>query len=376
MHRVWKALGMNRLWRAFFGPQSNPIVRVLVPQLLVVCLFGLYIFCGSIIFVLLDSKIANETFTEVLLFSFTTLATIGYGNISCSTYSSQLFCIAFALVGIPLTLLTLANLGKYLTKLYWLMLFCAGKNIKWRACQNANLPLPTVIALLIMTFAFGSFFFYEKGRGFTVDDVYFSVISFATVGYGDRKPTTDNPGVLIGMLVFLIWGMILTTTFFTGVSGYVRSIHYLGKRMRGSRDVQIWFGGKNMKVSEFLGIVSDEFSVSPRQLKGLLRDLDGLIKAAIEENQQISAKPSILQIASQFKKGKRGISLQEFTDRGTRRKRLHKFSMVETSRLLRPLKDEDIPKKNLQRMGRRSESVDLGELGRRQQLLDVEVSPC
>ena len=53
------------------------LVRVLVPQFLVMMLLVVYVFSGSVIFVLLDDKIANETFTEVVLFSFTTLTTIG-----------------------------------------------------------------------------------------------------------------------------------------------------------------------------------------------------------------------------------------------------------------------------------------------------------
>uniref|UniRef100_A0A0N5ANT8 Ion_trans_2 domain-containing protein n=1 Tax=Syphacia muris TaxID=451379 RepID=A0A0N5ANT8_9BILA len=200
--------------------QYIKLVRVLVPQLLVVILFILYVVAGSAIFVMLDEKIANETFTEVLLFSFTTLTTIGYGNISPATKSSQLFCIAFSIVGIPMALLTLANLGKYLTKVYWLMLVCFGKV----SCQNANMPLPTTITLLLVTFAFGSFFFYETGRGFTVDDIYFSVISFSTVGFGDRKPSADNPWMLMGMVLYLIWGMILMTTLFAAISVYLRAV--------------------------------------------------------------------------------------------------------------------------------------------------------
>ncbi|VDD88542.1 unnamed protein product [Enterobius vermicularis] len=353
-----------------FSDQSLlELVRVLVPQFLVMMLLVVYVFSGSVIFVLLDDKIANETFTEVVLFSFTTLTTIGYGNISPSTNSAQLFCIVFSIVGIPLALLTLANLGKYLTKIYWLMLVCFGKNIKWRACQNANMPLPTTTSLLLITFAFGSFFFYEKGRGFTVDDIYFSVISFSTVGFGDRKPSANDSTMLIGMVLYLIWGIILMTTLFAGVSGYLRTIHHLGKRLRGSRDVQVWFGGRSMKVSKLLQIVAKEFNASPRQIKGLLRDLDDLIKTAIEENQQISAKPSILQIASQYKyKGSRKLlSLQEFPRLVSRRKKLHKFSMVEDVRVLKAFKDESItkaPRKDLIALGKRSNSVDIGEISR------------
>uniref|UniRef100_A0A0M3IV52 Ion_trans_2 domain-containing protein n=1 Tax=Ascaris lumbricoides TaxID=6252 RepID=A0A0M3IV52_ASCLU len=129
------------------------IIRVVVPQLLVIVLLFSYVLFGSGMFVILDDNLAKENFTDIILFSFTTLATIGYGNISPSTPLAQLFCIVFSIFGIPMTLLTLANLGKYLTKSYWMALVCLGREIRWRACENSKLPLPTILTLFIITFA-------------------------------------------------------------------------------------------------------------------------------------------------------------------------------------------------------------------------------
>ncbi|VDK44945.1 unnamed protein product [Anisakis simplex] len=273
---------------------SFQIIRVVVPQFLVVLLLFSYVLFGSGMFVLLDGNLAKENFTDIILFSFTTLATIGYGNISPSTPLAQLFCIVFSVFGIPMTLLTLANLGKYLTKSYWMALVCLGREIRWRACENAKMPLPTILTLFVITFAFGSLLFYHKGKGFSVDDVYFSVISFATVGFGDKFPTADDPVLLVGMICYLVWGMILMTTMFSVVSAYLRMIHYLGRQLRGARDVHVWFGGKSMKVSALLEIVAAEFNATPRQLKGVLRDLDTIITDAVGENQLLSRRPSIL----------------------------------------------------------------------------------
>lgn len=39
-------------------------------------------------------------------------------------------------------------------------------------------------------------------------------------------------------------------------------IHYLGRKLRGARDVHVWFGGKSMKVSKLLEIVANELNVS------------------------------------------------------------------------------------------------------------------
>uniref|UniRef100_A0A183EHC3 Ion_trans_2 domain-containing protein n=1 Tax=Gongylonema pulchrum TaxID=637853 RepID=A0A183EHC3_9BILA len=201
----------------------------------------------------------------------------GYGNITPTSPAAQLFCIAFSIFGIPMTLLTLANLGKYLTKGYWMALACVGQEMRWRPCENAKMPLPTLLVLFLLTFAFGSLLFYQKGKGFSVDDVYFSIISFATVGFGDKFPTADDPLRLIAMVCYLVWGMILMTTTFSNVSSYLRTVC---------------------------------FSASPRQLKSVLKDLDGLISAAAEENQLLSRRSSILFKGRCSVKKRIGYSLQ------------------------------------------------------------------
>ncbi|VDM26483.1 unnamed protein product [Toxocara canis] len=371
--KIWK-------WKSLFDPQTNEILRVVVPQFLIVILLFAYVLFGSGMFVILDENLAKENFTDIILFSFTTLATIGYGNISPSTPLAQLFCIAFSVFGIPMTLLTLANLGKYLTKSYWMALVCLGRvrfsacstsrlEIRWRACENAKMPLPTILTLFIITFAFGSLLFYHKGKGFSIDDIYFSIISFATVGFGDKFPTADDPIRLIGMMCYLVWGMILMTTMFSVVSAYLRMIHYLGRQLRGARDVHVWFGGKSMKVSELLEIVASEFNATPRQLKGVLRDLDGLITAAVGENQLLSRRPSTLFRSRRSSRKRLGYSLQEGFPAKGRKQRYNFLETMDNRRSEKPVKEETVMvNKNFFKERQaidRSQSVDLGEFNRR-----------
>lgn len=54
------------------------------------------------------------TFFGSVLFSLTVLSTIGYGHIAPVTWVGQMFCIIYALVGIPLMLLVLTNVGRVL----------------------------------------------------------------------------------------------------------------------------------------------------------------------------------------------------------------------------------------------------------------------
>ncbi|VDM29680.1 unnamed protein product [Toxocara canis] len=57
------------------------------------------------------------SFVDSILFCFTVITTIGYGNVAPQTFAGRLFCIFYGLIGIPLTLLAIADLGKFLSEL-------------------------------------------------------------------------------------------------------------------------------------------------------------------------------------------------------------------------------------------------------------------
>jgi hypothetical protein len=57
---------------------------------------------------------AEHNYIQSVFFTTTILTTIGYGNISPVTFQGHLFCIFFAIIGIPFTLSILADLGQIL----------------------------------------------------------------------------------------------------------------------------------------------------------------------------------------------------------------------------------------------------------------------
>ncbi|KAL3073113.1 hypothetical protein niasHS_002848 [Heterodera schachtii] len=56
------------------------------------------------------------TFLTSMYFAGTIFTTIGYGDIACETFFGQLATVAYAILGIPLMLITLNELGKFLYK--------------------------------------------------------------------------------------------------------------------------------------------------------------------------------------------------------------------------------------------------------------------
>ncbi|KAK6037634.1 Ion channel [Cooperia oncophora] len=56
------------------------------------------------------------TASSALFFAATTMATIGYGNIVPATSSGRIACVVFALFGAPLAIITIGDLGKFLSE--------------------------------------------------------------------------------------------------------------------------------------------------------------------------------------------------------------------------------------------------------------------
>uniref|UniRef100_A0A0K0E4S4 Potassium channel domain-containing protein n=1 Tax=Strongyloides stercoralis TaxID=6248 RepID=A0A0K0E4S4_STRER len=56
------------------------------------------------------------SFSDSILFAFTVITTIGYGNVAPKSFGGRLFCIFYGLIGIPFTLLAIADLGKFISE--------------------------------------------------------------------------------------------------------------------------------------------------------------------------------------------------------------------------------------------------------------------
>ncbi|GMR37514.1 hypothetical protein PMAYCL1PPCAC_07709, partial [Pristionchus mayeri] len=236
---------------------------LVLPQLLLSLGISVYLVAGVYAFQALDKDLAEKSFNEMLVFEISTLATIGYGDVSPRTTAARAFCIAFSVAGIPLFLLMVANIGKHLTKAFWhLYSVVVGK--KQLGALRGDLKMPLIVSLLLFTsiIVIGSETMAHSGDETLVDDVYFSFISFATVGFGDKVPIVDTTLRIIFGLVYIIAGVVAISALFTTFNDWLRKLHYLGRRFRGARDVQVWMGGRSMPVSRLLTIVGEEFNVS------------------------------------------------------------------------------------------------------------------
>uniref|UniRef100_A0AC34PW87 Potassium channel domain-containing protein n=1 Tax=Panagrolaimus sp. JU765 TaxID=591449 RepID=A0AC34PW87_9BILA len=131
-----------------------------------------------------------------------------------------------------------------------------------RPMGDATLPMALILLLYFVVFMFGCLIYPEdtQVRDFSLRNLYFSVVSFATVGFGDESPKSSTWQRMIPMFVYLMFGMILSGMMFSVIHHKFRRITKVGSKVNHASDVTIWFGSESMKVSKFLEIIAEEFN--------------------------------------------------------------------------------------------------------------------
>ncbi|XP_036444911.1 potassium channel subfamily K member 4 [Colossoma macropomum] len=137
----------------------------------------------------------NSTFSSswdlasAFFFSGTIITTIGYGNISPQTEWGRLFCICYALMGIPLFGFLLAGVGDHLgTGLRKAVAKIEMLFLKWKVSPTIVRVISAVLSILLglVLFVFVPILVFQEVEKWTLlESAYFVVITLTTVGFGD-----------------------------------------------------------------------------------------------------------------------------------------------------------------------------------------------
>ncbi|XP_069879464.1 potassium channel subfamily K member 17 isoform X1 [Dipodomys merriami] len=124
-------------------------------------------------------------FMGSFFFSVSTITTIGYGNLSPQTMAARLFCVFFALVGIPLNLVVLNRLGRLMQRgVHGCARRLGGRGqdpaqARWLAGAGALLS-GLLLFLLLPPLLF------SRMEGWSyLESFYFAFVTLSTVGFGD-----------------------------------------------------------------------------------------------------------------------------------------------------------------------------------------------
>uniref|UniRef100_A0A915LB74 Potassium channel domain-containing protein n=1 Tax=Romanomermis culicivorax TaxID=13658 RepID=A0A915LB74_ROMCU len=281
------------------------------------------------------------TFETAIFFATTVVTTIGYGTPVPLTFGGRLMCVFFALIGVPLALLTIADMGKFLSEhliyLYGCYLeFQLKMKRRWRkfrkqpleegvcakcrrisTCSNGiqalangalndvrsphqdrrmsvlhhdyfdaldiqeeTVPATVLMVILVGYTALGGWLLQHLETWTFFEAFYFSFITMTTIGFGDLIPSKDAHMFII--LLYIIMGLIITTMCIDLVGiHYVQKIHYFGRKIENARNTLAIIGGKVVYVHEFY---SQLLSHKRQALERLGYRLSGIPDAFIIEN--------------------------------------------------------------------------------------------
>ncbi|XP_062981469.1 potassium channel subfamily K member 16 [Elgaria multicarinata webbii] len=133
---------------------------------------------------------SNWDFSNSFFFAGTVVTTIGYGNLAPSTVDGQVFCVFYALFGVPLNLAFLNQLGKGLSAHLINLERWVHKPGRARMVQTLTmvffLTAGTLLFLVFPPMIFSYVEGWSYGEGF-----YFTFITLSTIGFGDYVVGTD-----------------------------------------------------------------------------------------------------------------------------------------------------------------------------------------
>uniref|UniRef100_A0A914C688 Potassium channel domain-containing protein n=1 Tax=Acrobeloides nanus TaxID=290746 RepID=A0A914C688_9BILA len=253
------------------------------------------------------------SFGNSLVFTFTLITTIGYGHIAPVTIEGRIFCMIYGVIGVPLALLTMADVGLFLNKLikklvefeFWIKNFIVGgckfrkkkaKSVQIEVDASKNeeeeeeemdepppeRSIPETINLIVTFFIYlvigaATLSMYEPEMSF-FKAFYFNFVTLTTIGLGDITPRRFN---YLGItFVYITIGLALTTIVIEIAADYLKKLHYFGRKLESVAEVEVWFGGKKMKLKNLIKNLGDQFNIPVEQLRNL--NLEDFVETALK----------------------------------------------------------------------------------------------
>ncbi|VDO80245.1 unnamed protein product [Heligmosomoides polygyrus] len=157
-------------------------------------------------------------FSGAFYFATVVITTVGYGHSAPETMAGRLFCILFALAGIPMGLIMFQSIGE---RVNTFIAFCLHKlrfYLQSRGINCLREVTPThllVVSLSIGTsiIIVGTIVFHNEERWTLFDAYYYCFITLSTIGFGDLVPLQQGsalqlqPFYVVFTLLFVLLGL-------------------------------------------------------------------------------------------------------------------------------------------------------------------------
>ena len=178
-------------------------------------------------------------FLPAFYFSATVITTIGYGHMSPSTNLGRAFLCIYAVMGIPLLLVCLVTIGKYLSSMLDTIIsrIPYKKSIVSKHKDVFSVGMLIVLAFIIVILIPATIFQKVETHWSYKDAVYFAIVSLTTIGFGDFTPAAKHLKELWYIVLYLTWlfiGLAIVSVLVTKLSKIYtrvnRSVIVLSKR--------------------------------------------------------------------------------------------------------------------------------------------------
>uniref|UniRef100_G3T7T5 Potassium channel subfamily K member 4 n=1 Tax=Loxodonta africana TaxID=9785 RepID=G3T7T5_LOXAF len=192
---------------------------------------------------------------SAFFFSGTIITTIGYGNAALRTDAGRLFCIFYALVGIPLFGILLAGVGDRLgSSLRRGIGHIEAIFLKWHVPPELVRVLSAVLFLLIgcLLFVLTPTFVFCYVEGWSkLEAIYFVIVTLTTVGFGDyvagADPKQDTPAYQPLVWFWILLGLAYFASVLTTIGNWLRVV---------SRRTRAEMGGLTAQAASWTGTVT------------------------------------------------------------------------------------------------------------------------
>ncbi|KAM4633214.1 potassium channel subfamily K member 2b [Polymixia lowei] len=248
-------------------------------------------------------------------FAGTVITTIGFGNISPHTEGGRIFCIIYALLGIPLFGFLLAGVGDQLGTIFGKAIAKVEKMIvKWKVSQTKIRVISTVLFILFGCLIFVALpvIIFKHIEGWsTLESIYFVVITLTTIGFGDFVAGEKGHSILCGTesqeyLDYykpVVWFWILV-----GLAYFAAVLSMIGDWFRViSKKTKEEVGEFRAHAAEWTANVSAEFKETRRRLSV---DIYDKFQRAASIKRKLSSELGInTSISQEMTPGKRTLSV-------------------------------------------------------------------
>ncbi|XP_048048143.1 potassium channel subfamily K member 10b isoform X1 [Megalobrama amblycephala] len=211
---------------------------------------------------------------SAFFFAGTVITTIGYGNIAPSTEGGKIFCILYAIFGIPLFGFLLAGIGDQLGTMFIKSILKVEKVFRQKHKQISQTKIRVtstilfIIAGCIIFVTIPAVIFKHIEGWSTLEAIYFVVITLTTVGIGDYVAGGDRKIEYMKWYKPLVWFWILV-----GLAYFAAVLSMIGDWLRVlSKKTKEEVGEFKAHAAEWKANVRAELRETRRRLSGEIHD--------------------------------------------------------------------------------------------------------